>query len=69
MPRAVKREATSRSGTSRSYADRVAKGRPNVTVSMAADTVALLARLADHYGLSKSAVIDLALRELEKKIR
>ena len=58
-----------RQGTSRSYAERKAKGRPNVTVSMPAETVELLADLAERYGLSRSAVVDLAIRELDKKPR
>lgn len=59
----------SRSGTSRSYEERKAKGRPNVTISLPTETVALLAELAEHHGLSRSAVIDLAVRELAKKRR
>jgi hypothetical protein len=51
-----------RSGTSRSYADRVAKGRPNVTISLPTETIELLAELQEHHGLSRSAVIDLAVR-------
>lgn len=61
--------AQPRQGTSRSYAERKAKGRPNVTVSMATETVDMLAALAVRYGLSRSAVIDLAIRELAKKRR
>ena len=61
--------ANPRQGTSRSYAERKAKGRPNVTVSMAAETVEILSDLAATYGLSRSAVVDLAIRELAKKPR
>lgn len=60
---------TPRQGTSRTYAERKAKGRPNVTVSMAAETVEILSGLAERYGLSRSAVVDLAIRELAKKPR
>jgi len=59
--------ANPRQGTSRSYAERKAKGRPNVTVSMATETVEILSALAERYGLSRSAVVDLAIRELAKK--
>ena len=55
------------SGTSRSYADRVAKGRPNVTFSLPAPTIAILVELATRCGLSRSAVVDLAVRELAKQ--
>lgn len=55
-----------RSGTSRSYADRVAKGRPNVTFSLPAEAIAILVELAERRGLSRSAVVDLAVRELDK---
>jgi uncharacterized protein YjbI with pentapeptide repeats len=48
---------TSRSGGNRSYADRKAKGRPNVTLSMPAATVATLAALAAQTGKSRSAIV------------
>ena len=57
----------SRSGTSRSYADRVAKGRPNVTFSLPAETIEILKKLAARRGLSRSAVVDLAVRELAER--
>lgn len=56
-----------RSGTSRSYAERAAKGRPNRTFSMSEDTDKLLDRLAEAHNLSRSAVVDLAVRELAKR--
>jgi hypothetical protein len=62
-------ERKSRSGTSRSYAERAAKGRPNVTFSMSDDTRELLVQLAEQLRLSRSAVVELALRELAKKWR
>lgn len=65
----TKEPKKSRSGTSRSYAERVAAGRPNVTVSMAQETKDILEELAEHHNLSRSAVIDLAIRELRKKMR
>ena len=58
-----------RSGTSRTYAERKAKGRPNVTISLPSETVEQLTTLAANTGLSRSAVIDLAIRELAKKIK
>lgn len=36
---------------------------------MAAETVEILSDLAERYGLSRSAVVDLAIRELAKKPR
>jgi metal-responsive CopG/Arc/MetJ family transcriptional regulator len=62
-------EKKSRSGTSRSYAERMAKGRPNVTISLPTETIELLSELQEHHGLSRSAVIDLAVREFAKKRR
>lgn len=59
----------SRSGTSRSYAERKAKGRPNVTFALPLEAISLLSELASHYNLSRSAVVDLAIRELSKKMR
>jgi hypothetical protein len=50
------------SGTSRSYAERVAKGRPNVTFCLPQETVDLLAALADREGLSRSALVEKAVR-------
>ena len=58
-----------RSGTSRSYAERAKKGRPNVTLSMSEDCNSLLSDLAERMNLSRSAVVELAVRELAKKIR
>ena len=60
---------TDRSGTSRTYAERIAKGRPNVTLSMSAGTRTLLGRLAKRLNLSLSAIVDLAIHEFEKKRR
>ena len=62
-------EKKSRSGTSRSYEERKAKGRPNVTISLPTETIQLLAELQEHHGLSRSALIDLAVREFAKKRR
>lgn len=59
----------SRSGTSRTYEERLAGGRPNVTFSLPLSAVEALSRLAEHYKLSRSAVVALAITELEKKIR
>ena len=58
------KKAESRSGTSRTYAERVAKGRPNVTFSLPQETVDLLTRLAAHTGLSRSQVVARALAEM-----
>lgn len=60
---------TNRSGTSRTYADRVAKGRPNVTFSMATDVSELISKLAARLNLSRSAVVEQAVRDLSKKCR
>ena len=63
------RPMSERSGTSRSYAERLAKGRPNVTFSMSTETRTLLARLAKRLNLSLSATVEHALKELGKKYR
>ncbi len=57
----------SRSGTSRSYAARAAAGRPNVTFSLATETVEMIARLSESLGLSRSAVVSLAIAQLDRK--
>jgi len=59
----------SRSGTRRSYAERAAAGRPLVTFTLSNETKAIIVELADHYNLSRSAVVELAVRELQKKMR
>ena len=59
----------SRSGTSRSYAERAAAGRPLVSFTLSTETKELLAELAKHHNLSRSAVVELAVRELAKKMR
>jgi hypothetical protein len=61
--------ASKRSGTQISYADRKASGRPNVTYILPEETVAQIVRMAGRLNLSRSAVVDLAVRELAKKIR
>lgn len=64
-----KDEKKGRSGTSFTYAERKARGRPTSTYSLSNETIAALAELAEHLQLSKSAVIELAVRELQKKYR
>lgn len=59
----------SRSGTSYTYAERKAKGRPTSTYSLSSETLALLTELSERLELSRSAVIELAVRELQKKYR
>lgn len=59
----------SRSGTSRSYAERVAKGRPNRTFSLPQDVDTDIDDLAAYYNESRSALICRAIRELKKKRR
>lgn len=59
----------SRSGTSFTYAERKKRGRPTSTYSLANETLAMLDDLAERLELSKSAVIELAVRELQKKYR
>lgn len=59
----------SRSGTSFTYAERKKRGRPTSTYSLANETLAILDDLAERLELSKSAVIELAVRELQKKYR
>lgn len=51
----------------RTYAARKESGRAIVSVTMSDDTRALLASLALRLGLSRSALIDLAIRELAKR--
>ena len=57
----------SRSGTTFTYAERKKRGRPTSTYSVSNETIAMLSELADRLELSKSAVIELAVRELQKK--
>jgi hypothetical protein len=57
----------SRSGTSRSYGERVKAGRPNVTLSLTTETVEMIARLSESLGLSRSAVVTLAIEQLDRK--
>ena len=66
MPKEPKK---SRSGTTRSYAERKEAGRSIVSHTMTDEAKALLSELATHHGLSRSAVLELAIRELHKKMR
>lgn len=59
----------SRSGTSRSQAERTAAGRPLVTFTLTLEVKELIQELAKHHNLSRSAVVELAVRELAKKRR
>lgn len=59
----------SRSGTTRTYAERKASGRPIVSVTMSAETKALLDELSEMRGESRSAVIDEAIQALAKRSR
>ena len=61
--------ASTRSGTNRSYEERKAGGRPTATFTLPTSTLDLLSDLAARHNLSKSAVVDLAVRELAKKMR
>ena len=56
----------SRSGTSRTYAARRDAGRPNRTFSMATDVDELISSLAKTRDVSRSAIVELAVRELAK---
>lgn len=58
---------TARSGTTLTYAQRKAGRRPVVTLTPAAETLTRLAALASRLGLSRSAVVDLAVAELAKR--
>lgn len=55
------------SGPTRTYRARIEAGRPNRTFSIAADLDALISELADRWEISRSAVVDLAVRELQKR--
>lgn len=59
----------SRSGTSRGQAERMASGRPITSFTLSLDVREMIAELAEHHNLSKSAVVELAVRELRKKMR
>jgi|GEM_PF-6987717 len=49
------------SGTSRTYAERKAKGRPNVTLSMSAETRAIVDSASATLGVSRSAFVELCV--------
>jgi hypothetical protein len=59
----------SRSGTTRTYAERKAAGRGLVSLTMSDETKALLDELAQALGISRAATVELALREFDKKRR
>lgn len=64
-----KDDKKSRSGTTRTYAERKAKGRPISSFTVSEEARTILSSLAARLELSKSAVIELAVRELQKKYR
>lgn len=55
-----------RSGTSRSYEERQEAGRPNVTFCLPEETLGLIRRLAVEWGVSMSALVDLAVKKLDE---
>ena len=59
----------SRSGPSLGQADRMRTGRPITSFTLSLEVRELLAQLAKHYNLSKSAVVEMAVKELSKKIK
>jgi metal-responsive CopG/Arc/MetJ family transcriptional regulator len=50
-----------------SYAERKKNGRPTVTFSLPETTVDEIERIAERLKLNRSAVVDLAVRELGKR--
>lgn len=64
-----KDEKKSRSGSTFTYAERKARGRPLSTFSLSSETKIILNELAETLKLSRSAVVELAVRELQKKHR
>lgn len=50
-------KSSTRSGTSRTYAERKDRGQPNVTLSLPAETVAKLKELAEERRASRSATV------------
>lgn len=65
----TKDEKKGRSGTTFTYAERKAKGRAISSFTLSDECKTILAELASHLSLSRSAVIELAVRELQKKYR
>jgi hypothetical protein len=63
----AKEEKKGRSGTTFTYAERKAKGRAISSFTLSDEAKAILAGLAERLELSRSAVIELAVRELQKK--
>jgi hypothetical protein len=57
----------SRSGTSRTYEDRKARGQPNVTFSLPEEVVTKIGELAEQLECSKSAVVARAVTEFAKR--
>lgn len=56
-----------RSGTSRTYEDRKARGQPNATFSLPEEVVTTIGELAERFECSKSAVVARAVTELSKR--
>ncbi len=61
-------EPGTRSGSSRTYEDRMAKGKPNRTFSLDTETDELINRVCAARGLSRSQVVCEAVKVFAKKI-
>ena len=53
-----------KSGTSRSYSERQAKGQPNITLSASTEEDKMIDALAARLGVSRSAAVHRAVSEL-----
>jgi predicted transcriptional regulator len=47
----------------------MASGRPITSFTLSLEAREIIGQLAEHYNLSRSAVVELAVRELQKKMR
>ncbi len=62
------KERSSRSGTSCTYGERMARGYPNKTYSLPQDVVDLIETMAEDRGLSRSRVVEEAIRSYAEDI-
>lgn len=60
-------EAPSRSGSSRTYAEKKRSGRPTVTFCLPVETIDRLGELADETGMSRSAVVAEAIEKYKPR--
>lgn len=69
LPEMATKKRASPSGSNRSYDERLSKGQPNVTFSLAIDVNETINHLKTALGITRSQVVTKAIRDLDAKVK